>query len=47
MDRPRTYPCGKLRPPAGPSRRQFVKGVLVGGASDLAKLVQSGEVKGP
>jgi aryl-alcohol dehydrogenase-like predicted oxidoreductase len=36
MDRPRTYPCGKLRPPAGPSRRQFVKGVLVGGAAAAA-----------
>jgi len=31
MSRPRTYPCGTPRPPfAGPTRRQFVQGVLVG-----------------
>src|SRR5262245_25543700 len=34
MDRHRwTYPCGKLRPAAGPTRRQFVGGLLVGAAA--------------
>jgi aryl-alcohol dehydrogenase-like predicted oxidoreductase len=34
MDRHRgTYPCGKMRPAAGPTRRQFVGGLLVGAAA--------------
>ena len=28
-----TYPCGKPRPPQGPTRRQFVQGMLVGAAA--------------
>jgi 1-deoxyxylulose-5-phosphate synthase len=37
MDRHRaTYPCGKARPPVGPTRRQFVSGVLLGAAAGCA-----------
>jgi 1-deoxyxylulose-5-phosphate synthase len=28
-----TYPCGKPRPPQGPTRRQFVQGMLIGAAA--------------
>jgi predicted aldo/keto reductase-like oxidoreductase len=50
MQRPGTYPCGKPRPagpPPGPTRRQFVQGMLVGAAAVGCAGKPSPTISGP